>query len=99
MPSFDENGGSGVTNKELSHELRDVHDVVVSIQSKIDLVAERLVHTQENIKDHESDSDEIHRDHEKRLRQLERWRYALPGGAVLIVITLAIGLFALFVHH
>ena len=43
----------------------------------------RLVGHMEGIDQRNRAADEIHKDHEVRLRLLEKWRYALPGSIVL----------------
>lgn len=43
-------------------------------------------------------ADEIHKDHEARLRMLERWRYALPTSMLIGMGSLGVALVSLF-HH
>lgn len=51
--------------------MHDIHDEVLKISGKLDSIRERNVN-----------ADLIHNDHEKRLRDLEKWRYALPLSAL-----------------
>lgn len=93
-----EENGSGFTNKEIVTEVRGLRDIVLDVVRKVDLLTEKFSWAQEQAKTHQESSDKVHSDHETRLRANDRWRYAVPGGIVMIVITAAIGLFALFRH-
>lgn len=59
--------------------IKDVHTQVTALVGFMQGVTERNKH-----------ADEIHRDHEARIRMLERWRYSLPvslimsGGSILV---------------
>lgn len=49
----------------------DIHDDILKISGKLDVISQR-----------NQTADAIHADHETRLRMLERWRYAFPVSAL-----------------
>lgn len=52
----------------------------------------RLVGHMEAINTRNKVADEIHKDHESRLRMLERWRYALPMTLLLAIGSVGVAL-------
>jgi hypothetical protein len=58
----------------------------------------KLVGHMEGIDARNKVADEIHRDHEARIRLLERWRYGLPASIFLGLGSVALAIASLF-HH
>jgi hypothetical protein len=93
-----EENGSGFTNKEIITEVRGLREVMLSVQGEVKLISERLNWTRESLESHTKESGERHADFEKRIRKADAWRNALPVALVILVCSVAIGLFALFKH-
>lgn len=58
----------------------------------------RLVGHMEGINARNKAADELHKDHEARLRMLERWRYALPTSVLLGLGSAGLAIASLW-HH
>lgn len=58
----------------------------------------RLVGHMEGIDSRNRVADEIHKDHEVRLRMLERWRYGMPASIILGLGSAGIAIASL-THH
>ena len=58
----------------------------------------RLVGHMEGINARNKAADELHKDHEARLRMLERWRYGMPASIILGLGSAGIAI-ASILHH
>lgn len=67
--------------------LKDVFTMVTKLVGHMEAVDTRNLH-----------ADEIHHDHEIRMRGLERWRYSLPASMLISAGSTAIAIIALFRH-
>lgn len=66
---------------------REIYDAVVRLTGRVDVLIEQQTHTNRQIDDIKKDL----RDHEDRLRSLERARWPLPAlAAVIAVASLAL---------
>lgn len=59
----------------------------------------KLVGQQEAIHARNLMADQIHTDHEQRLRALERWRYAVPASVVVSAGSIISGVLVLVSHR
>lgn len=73
-------------------------DAVITLKDVFTMVT-RLVGQQEAIHQRNAAADQLHTDHEQRLRALERWRYALPASILVSLGSVATAVIALFAHR
>lgn len=64
--------------------LKDIHDEVLRISGKIEVIGQR-----------NTIADAIHADHEKRIRALEKWRYGFPVSTVAGVVATVLSIYSL----
>lgn len=59
----------------------------------------KLVGQQEAIHQRNQAADQLHLDHEQRIRMLERWRYALPASFVVGLGSIALAVASMLGKH
>lgn len=74
------------------------NDAVITLKDVFTMVT-KLVGQQEAINARNAAADQLHTDHETRIRGLERWRYALPASLVVNLGSLGTALAALLGRH
>lgn len=74
------------------------NDTVITLKDVFTMVT-KLVGQQEAIHARNLMADQIHTDHETRLRALERWRYAVPASVVISAGSIASGVLVLLSHR
>jgi hypothetical protein len=73
-------------------------DAMITLKDIFTMVT-KLVGQQEAIHQRNATADQLHTDHEQRLRILERWRYAMPASILVGLSSLATAVVALLMHH
>jgi hypothetical protein len=73
-------------------------DTAITLKDVFTMIT-KLVGQQEAIHQRNLMADQLHTDHEQRLRMLERWRYALPASVVVGLGSLGTALAAFIGHH
>lgn len=73
-------------------------DAVITLKDVFTMVT-KLVGQQEAINQRNLNADQLHIDHEQRLRMLERWRYALPASFLVGLGSLTTALVTLLGRH
>lgn len=72
-------------------------DAVITLKDVFTMVT-KLVGQQEAINQRNLNADQLHIDHEQRLRALERWRYALPASIVVSLGSIGTAVASLITH-
>jgi hypothetical protein len=65
---------------------REIYDAVVRLTGRIDVIIEQQNHMARDIEDVKKDLRDTAKDHEERLRTLERARWPLPALAAVIAL-------------
>lgn len=68
--------------------LKDVYHEVVRLNGRMEAMAQWQLQAVD-----------LDKDHEARIRALERWRYALPASFILALGSSGAAAIAIFVHH
>ena len=75
---------------------REIYDAVVRLTGRVDVLIEQQTHVRLEIEELKKD----HRDHEDRIRDLEKSRWPLPAlAAVIAVASLALTVFTLISNN
>lgn len=73
---------------------REIYDAVVRLTGRVDVLIEQQTHTRQDIDDLKKELRDTEKDHEDRLRTLEKGRWPLPSlAAVLALASLGLALF------
>jgi hypothetical protein len=73
---------------QINDRLERIEDGLSTVLVKLALIDQRTTTAAED-----------HADHEQRIRQLERWRWSLPGAAAASAVAAVASLLAVVLHH